>query len=97
MSVSKRGGFSEAMKFGAKLFPIGSPFASTKRPEANTDPAAASTPFTFRTLASRVAGKAGGVASFVSTFVCAVIATSVPFSDSVKISSNDLLIVSVRT
>ena len=28
------------MKFGAKLLPIGSPFVSTKRPEANTDPAA---------------------------------------------------------
>ena len=38
------------MKFGAKLCPIGSPFVSTKRPDANTEPAAASTPSTFLTL-----------------------------------------------
>jgi len=77
--------------------PIGSPFASTNFPDAKTEPVAASTPSTFLTLASRLAEKAGGVASWVSTSVRAEIATSVPLSDSVKISSNDLLIVSVRT
>ena len=86
------------MKFGAKLCPIGSPFASTKRPDANTEPAAASTPSTFRTRSSRrrrEAGRRGVLRSRTSWR--AVIATSVPFSDSLKISPNDLLIVSVRT
>ena len=46
------------MKFGAKLWPIGSPFASTKRPDANTEPAAASTPSTFLTLCEQAGREA---------------------------------------
>ena len=85
------------MKFGAKLLPIGSPFVSTKRPTENTDPAAASTPSTFRTRSIRRAGKPGGTASSVWMSCRVLIATSVPFSDSLKMSLNDALIVSVRT
>ena len=85
------------MKFGAKLLPIGSPLLSTKRPTAKTEPAAASTPSTLRTRSIRRAGKPGGAASSVWTSWRAVIATSVPLSDSLKMSLNDSLIVSVRT
>ena len=85
------------MKFGAKLLPIGSPFVSTKRPTAKTDPVAASTPSTSRTRSRRSAGKPGGPTSSDCTSWRAVTATSVPFSDSLKISLNDSLIVSVRT
>jgi hypothetical protein len=51
------------MKFGAKLFPIGSPSSSTKRPTAKTEPAAASTPSTCRTRSSSPAGNPGGPTS----------------------------------
>ena len=85
------------MKFGAKLLPIGSPLVSTKRPTEKIDPAAASTPSTFRTRSIRRAGKPGGPTSSDWISCRAVIATSVPFSDSLKMSLNDALIVSVRT
>src|SRR5829696_3792393 len=85
------------MKFGAKLVPIRSLSSSTKRPEANTDPAAAATPSTRLTRSSTDASNGGGPVSSVVMSVLAVIATSVPLSDSVKISLNDLLIVSVST
>ena len=82
---------------GAKLCVRASPSSSTNLPIEKTDPAAASTPSTRRTRASSDASKAGGPVSSEATSVLAVIATSVPFSDSLKISPNDSLIVSVRT
>ncbi len=85
------------MKLGAKLLPIPSPSSSTKRPIEKTEPAAAATPSTSRTRASSDPSNGGGPASSEEMSVCAVIATSVPLSDSLKISLNDSLIVSVRT
>ncbi len=55
-----------------------------------------STPSTSRTRGSSDASKAGGPVSSLAMSVFAVTATSVPFRDSLKISPNDSLIVSVR-
>ena len=84
------------MKLGAKLSVSASPSALTNLPSEKTEPAAASTPSTSRTRGSSEASKAGGPVSSLAMSVLAVIATSVPFSDSLKISPNDSLIVSVR-
>src|SRR3954468_7824055 len=87
------------MKFGANWLPTASPLALTKRPCEKIAPSAASTPGTARVFGSSLAEKAGGGPfSLLLLFVSrGVIVTSVPFSDSLKMSSNDALIVSVRT
>src|SRR3954465_5040116 len=87
------------MKFGANWLPTASPLALTKRPCEKIAPSAASTPGTARGWGRRFAEKAGGgPVSLLLLFVSrGVIVTSVPFSDSLKMSSNDALIVSVRT
>ena len=85
------------MKLGAKRFPIGSPSSSTKRPSEKIEPVASSTPSTLRTRSSSEAGKAGWPVSSCWMSVFAEIATSVPFSDSLKIWSNESLMVSVST
>ena len=82
---------------GAKPFTSGSPLASTSLTIEKMPPAAFSTPGTRRTVSSVEAGNAGGSRSSWVTGSRGVIATSVPFTASEKMSSKDLLIVSVRT
>ncbi len=89
----------EAMKFGAPPAPMRSPFLSSTVPTSKTEPSALCTPGCRRTCARIVGDTVGCVPPLfdVSIVLRGVIDASVPFADSVKILSNELLIVSVKT
>jgi hypothetical protein len=96
---SKRGtSATEATKFGAPPTPMRSPSLPSTVPTSNTEPWASWTSGFARTLARTDAGTVGCVPPFcdVSIGLVGVIAASVPLLDSLKIRSNDELMVSVK-
>ena len=84
------------MNLGANLEPILSPWASKKPPGVKIAPEASLTPGTFFTGARTEALKLGCSFDSCVTSLWAVITTSVPFSESEKISSKAAKVVSVR-
>ena len=84
------------MKLGAKLLPIPSPCVSTKRPTAKTDPAAASTPSTCRTREISPAPGRPAARPRRDHPAGPRSRRPAPFSDSLKMSLNDWLIVSAE-
>jgi hypothetical protein len=91
-----RGGRAEAMNFGAKVEPSES-LPLKIPPPVKIAPEARFTPGTLRTCFSTPAGKLVAVLVSWVTGWRAVTTTAVPFSESLKIWSKALLIVSVRT
>ncbi len=85
------------MNFGANLLPIFSFSESKKAPGVKIAPAARRTPGVFSTRGSSAALIVGISPLSCSTGFSALTTTLVPFSDSLKISSNAAKIVSVRT
>jgi hypothetical protein len=86
------------MKFGAPEVCNGLPLRLRIETWSKIPPAASVTPSTLRTFVSSASGNGGGeVWSEFEMFSCGVTSTATPSSPCLKICSNDLLIVSVRT
>ena len=100
VNASKRGGSAiEAMKFGAPPAPMRSPFLSSTRADVEDRAVGAlhaRLPADLREDRRRDGRRRAAVVR-VSIVLRGVIDASVPFADSVKILSNELLIVSVKT
>jgi hypothetical protein len=95
-SDSIRSGRVEEMNLGANCDPIES-LPLKMPPPVKISPEASVTPRTFSTFFSTPAGKLVAVLVSWVTGWRAVTTTAVPFSESLKIWSKALLIVSVRT
>ncbi len=91
-------GETDATKLGELVPPRRSPSASKATAWSNTPPSASATCSTRRTRSSSDAGTVGSVPPWSSARPSrGVIAVSTPLLVSVKIRSNDRLIVSVKT